>query len=211
MANNERKHSEGAMIPGFASFPMESGDTSRRQFLAGSVSGLSSAWVALHWPVIVEAHKHAREAASLQAKLEFFSPEEAREVEAIAAQIIPTDETPSAREAGVIYFIDRALTTFDRDRQAVYREGVPMVQSRVTELFLGSRFSGLSDTQQIQVLTAIEKTEFFETVRVHTVMGFLSDPSYGGNRDQQGWKLIGFEQRPSFKPPFGYYDSEGRK
>ena len=28
------------------------------------------------------------------------------------AQIVPSDDTPGAREAGVIYFIDRALATF---------------------------------------------------------------------------------------------------
>jgi gluconate 2-dehydrogenase gamma chain len=39
-------------------------------------------------------------------------------------------------------------------------------------------------------------------------MGFLADPSYGGNRGQVGWKLIGFEPKPAWKPPFGYYDAE---
>ena len=182
---------------------------SRRQFLIRSASGLSSAWLALHWPAVLEAHEHAREAAATSAKFGFFSPEDAAELDAMAAQIIPTDDSPGAREAGVIYFIDRALTTFDRERQPVYRDGLPMLQTRTAEKFPGAmRFSSLNEAQQIQLLTAIEQTEFFEAVRVHTIMGFLADPSYGGNRDQAGWKLIGFEQRPSFKPPFGYYDSE---
>jgi hypothetical protein len=37
-------------------------------------------------------------------------------------------------------------------------------------------------------------------------MGFFGNPSYGGNRDLVGWKLIGFEDRFQFEPPFGYYD-----
>ena len=37
------------------------------------------------------------------------SREEAAEFEAIAARILPTDETPGAREAGVIYFMDNVL------------------------------------------------------------------------------------------------------
>ena len=37
----------------------------------------------------------------------FFTPEQALEVEEMAAQIIPTDETPGAREARVVAFIDR--------------------------------------------------------------------------------------------------------
>ena len=33
-------------------------------------------------------------------------------------------------------------------------------------------------------------------------------PAYGGNRDGVGWKLIGFEDRHVFQPPFGYYDRD---
>lgn len=31
-----------------------------------------------------------------------------------------------------------------------------------------------------------------ETVRTHTLLGFLSDPKYGGNRNFVGWKLTGY-------------------
>ncbi len=37
-------------------------------------------------------------------------------------------------------------------------------------------------------------------------MGFLANPSWGGNREGAGWKAIGFEDRHVFQPPFGYYD-----
>jgi hypothetical protein len=33
-------------------------------------------------------------------------------------------------------------------------------------------------------------------------------PEYGGNREGLGWKLIGFEDRHIFEPPFGYYDRD---
>lgn len=189
----------------------ESMEASRRQFLLGTASGLGSAWFALHWPAVLQAHEHARQAAaSPNDKFEFFAPGEAAELDAVTAQIIPSGEgSPGAREAGVIYFIDRALMTFDRERQPVYKNGLSMLESRAREVFPGSEaFSKLATEQQVQLLTAIEKTDFFETVRVHTIMGFLADPSYGGNRDMVGWKLIGFEQKASWKPPFGYYDSE---
>src|SRR6266702_8122938 len=42
----------------------------------------------------------------------FFSPSEARTVDAIVAQIIPTDTTPGAREMGVARFIDHGLAGF---------------------------------------------------------------------------------------------------
>jgi gluconate 2-dehydrogenase gamma chain len=162
---------------------------------------------------VLEAHAHARRsAARAPGQFEFFSPDQAAEIEAMAAQIIPTDDTAGASEAGVIYFIDRALTTFDRERQSVYRQGLPLLQSRTGEMFPGSAtFSSLHSDQQIQLLTTIEGMDFFEVVHTHTIMGFLSDPEYGGNRDGVGWKLIGFEQKASFRPPFGYYDAEERR
>src|SRR6266446_4514931 len=65
---------------------MNIGEASRRQFLLGSVSGLSSAWLALRWPAILAAQEHAQraEASGRPAQFQFFSLEEAVEVEAIA-------------------------------------------------------------------------------------------------------------------------------
>ena len=190
---------------------MNIGEASRRQFLIGSFSGLSSAWLALRWPAILAAQEHAQRAAESgqAAQLEFFSPEEAAEIEAVAAQIIPTDDAPGAREAHVVHFIDRALVTFDREKQPVYTQGLKDLQHRTQEFFSSvNKFSSLTSAQQIQVLTAIEKTDFFELVRLHTIMGFLAKPEYGGNYNRAGWKLIGFEDQMTYQPPFGYYDAE---
>jgi gluconate 2-dehydrogenase subunit 3-like protein len=68
--------------------------------------------------------------------------------------------------------------------------------------------TALAAEQHDHLLGAIETTGFFNLLRTHTVLGFFGPPSYGGNRDQVGWKLIGFEDRASVQPPFGYYDAE---
>ena len=190
---------------------MNIGEASRRQFLLGSVSGLSSAWLALRWPAILAAQEHAQRAAASgqPAQLQFFSPEQAVEIEAVAAQIIPSDDAPGAREARVIHFIDRVLFTFDSDKQPAYTQGLKDLRQRTQVLFPSvNRFSSLTSAQQIQVLTAIERSDFFELVRQHTIIGFLAKPSYGGNQKQIGWKVIGFEDRMTNAPPFGYYDRE---
>ncbi len=193
---------------------MTTSDASRRQFLFGSVSGLSSVWLALRWPAILAAQEHAKraKASGLPTQFQFFSPEDAVEVEAMAAQVIPSDDAPGAREAHVIYFIDRVLATFDRDKQPAYTQGLKDLRHRTQELVSSvNRFSSLTTEQQIQLLSAIEKTDFFELVRLHTIMGYLSRPEYGGNYNQTGWKLIGFEDQMTYHPPFGYYDSEYNK
>src|SRR4029434_3758938 len=105
---------------------MDNQEIARRRFVTKSCAGISSAWVLANMPEILLAQEHAHHAALSEtpAKFEFFNPEQATEVEAIAAQIIPTDDTPGAREARVIYFIDRALVTFASDEREVLMKGL---------------------------------------------------------------------------------------
>jgi gluconate 2-dehydrogenase gamma chain len=149
---------------------------------------------------------HMREAES-PAKLEVLSADQAAEIEAAACRILPTDDTPGAREAGVIYFIDRALATFAADNRQDYEKGLPVLQAKMREMFPGTpRFSQATPDQQDAVLKALEGQPIFELILMHTVMGFLADPARGGNRGEVGWKLIGFDDSAAFAPPFGYYD-----
>jgi gluconate 2-dehydrogenase gamma chain len=137
------------------------------------------------------------------------SAADAAEVEALAAEIIPTTDTPGAREAGVIHFIDQALATFDADKRGDYSAGLAMVQQKRREMFPTSpSIAGLGAAERRSLLGAVESTPFFETLRTHTVTGFLANPEHGGNRNGVGWKLIGFESAHHFAPPFGHYDRE---
>jgi hypothetical protein len=203
--------------------------TSRRGFLSQSLTGISAAWISANWPAMLAAATHAHRAAqsASPAKFEFFSAEQAAEVDAISARIIPTTDTPGAREAGVVFFIDRALVTFAKDNQKVYTEGLPALHARVRELFpTMDKFSAATPEQQDQALESLDEQSggggrrpfrpgggaqsFFETLRVHVVMGFLIDPESDkrGNRDGAGWKVIGRENEHMFQPPFGYYDKD---
>jgi gluconate 2-dehydrogenase gamma chain len=203
-------------------------DLTRRNFLTRAGAGLSAVWFSAHWPALVAAAEHAHQVAksAAPAKFQFFSPEQAVEIDAITARIIPTDETPGAHEAGVVHFIDRALATFAVDDQKTYSDGLPALQARVRELFPTlEKFSSATTDQQDQVLRSFDDpsragarnsrrraavTSFFGTLRAHTVIGFLIDPdsASGGNRDGVGWKVIGRDREHMFQPPFGYYDKD---
>jgi gluconate 2-dehydrogenase gamma chain len=191
---------------------MDEQEILRRSLLVNSVRGLGAAWVASRWPGILAAQEHVeRTGWESPETFGFFSPEQAVEVEAVAAQIIPTDDTPGAREAHVIHFIDRALVTFERDEQPTYVQGLQELRAKTRELFPSAgNFSALRSTQQIEVLTAMEKSRFFNTVRNHTVIGFLASPMHGGNLNKVGWKLVGYNDSLNHKPPFGYYDAQAR-
>jgi gluconate 2-dehydrogenase gamma chain len=190
---------------------MSTGGKSRREFLLESLSGLSAAWVAANYSGILEAAEYARQApaAGQPAKFAFFTPDQAAEVDAMAAQIIPTDDTPGAREAKVVNFIDRALTTFEKEHQADYTKGLTDLATQTKQLFpSATKFSALTSEQQIQVLTAMEKSPFFNLVRTHTITGFFASPVHGGNQGKVGWKLVNYDDSLNFRPPFGYYDAQ---
>lgn len=201
-------------------------ELSRRTFLLRAGTSISAAWVSANWPALLSAAKHAHHAAQAAKppKLEFFTPEQAVEIDAISSRIIPTDELPGAHEAGVLYFIDRGLATFAAADQKTYREGLPELQARANEMFPGvQKFSAATPEQQDEVLHSFDESvpsarrpfrarpgaqSFFETLRQHTIAGFLIDPDYGGNDSGAGWKVIGREREHMFQAPFGYYDKD---
>jgi len=187
--------------------------TSRRAFLATSVAALAAAWIEADWPGIAAAGEYAEQAqqtarSGRPVALAAFSEAQAVELDAVVSKIIPSDETPGAHEAGIVYFIDRSVATFLGSSRAIYMQGFDELQAKTVQMFPGSnRFSALNATQQIQLLTAIETTPFFKMVRDHTVIGMFASPQHGGNHREAGWKLIGFENTLNFTPPFGYYDA----
>jgi gluconate 2-dehydrogenase gamma chain len=178
--------------------------------------------------VSAATHAHAVVASPDPAKFEFFMAEEAAEIEAMSSRIIPTDETPGAKEAGVVYFIDRALVTFAVDSQKDYRDGLADVKALLTEKFPAvKKFSAASPEIQDAVLEALNNAStkmtssrrnrpntsgqpFFETLRYHTIAGFLIAPDSDrrGNRDGVGWKVIGRDSEHMFQPPFGALDKD---
>jgi hypothetical protein len=182
----------------------------RRQFLFALSKMSASMLLATQWPQIAAAAHHAAEAAAAIAPtFGFLSPGEAADVEAITARILPGGETPGAQEANAAYFIDHALATFFADRAAVFRAGLQEFQGSFRAAYPAeTSFASASATEQIAFLTSVERSPFFDTVRTLTILGTLSSSRYGGNRENAGWKLMGFEDQHVFNPPFGYYDRD---
>src|SRR3979411_1261346 len=101
-------------------------DLSRRSFLSEMFTGVGSAGALGAVPQCAEAHAHAvRQLASPAKSFQFFTQAEATELAAVSEQIIPSDpDSPGAREAGAIYFIDYALSKLQPELQQLFREGL---------------------------------------------------------------------------------------
>jgi len=178
---------------------------SRRDFLLQSALYGGTLFVTLNVP-----RPHALAAAAASTKPVVLTPDQWKLVEAIAARIIPSDDEPGATEAGVVNFVDKALANEDKALLPVYKAGLAGIDAVAQKRFR-STFVALTPTEQDDVLLALEggkadgwpkgaknsigAADFFGAVRAHTIFGFLCDPSYGGNRDYVGWKVVGYPGR----------------
>ena len=188
---------------------MSSRSVSRRDFVrsTGALAGGSA--LRLTAPLVAAAAQAACTARDEDAAFTTLTSAEALTLEAVAARILPTTTTPGAREAGVIYFMDNVLG----DQLAYLLPDIrgllePFDAGAAERFSPAERFSDLSEADQDAWLTEQQQTPFFFLVRALTLMGFFAMSSYGGNRDNVGWKLIGFEGHVASQPPFGYYDAE---
>lgn len=172
---------------------------SRRQFVGVMAASIAATWIA--GPGRPEFASAGR----------VLTPAQLRDLDAIAALIIPTDGTPGAREARVVDFIDRGLASFAVDQRPLFEAGLADLNARVARRHPGAAsFADLGEADATALMRELdgEKSEFFEAVRVGTITGFLANPEYGGNSGKVGWRLIGFEDRFAWSAPFGWYDAD---
>jgi len=124
---------------------------------------------------------------------------EMRTLIAVVGRIVPADaDDGGAVGAGAHVYIDRALGHHLAKFRAAYAAGLAALRRQ--------GFADLPSARQDEVLGGFEAGSgnlggmasdaakgFFALVCRHTIEGLLSDPQYGGNRDEAGWKLIGYD------------------
>lgn len=113
----------------------------------------------------------------------FFTVPEYAMIERLTDIIIPTDDTPGAREAGVSEFID-LMVSRDPNLQQGFRTGLSWLNSR-SQNNSGKAFLSLTPDQQVTQLESLaykkkfrpgeeRGRKFFGLVREYTVMGFYT-------------------------------------
>jgi len=188
-------------------------ELTRRTFLQGSGTLVGSTLMRAGVPAFTAVSQAACSARDEGAAFENITDTEARELLAIASRILPTTDTPGAREAGVIWFFDKTYGSVFADYLAGDRNRLAEFQAGVAAAYPGARlFSDLDESDQDSYLTSRQDTEFFESVRFKTLAGVFGMNSWGGNQDDVGWKLVGMDGPPhAWSYPFGYYDAEYMK
>jgi gluconate 2-dehydrogenase gamma chain len=193
--------------------------TTRREFLvraligAGAVTGTEQPSTAEAQNALpAQAHAAERHGA-------FFNHDDAATIAAFAERLMPgAPGKPGARDAGVLNYIDLALSGAYADLQDFYRRGLAQLDAYCRKTYHGP-FVQLEAARQDEVIAALEagsateftwptSQEFFNTVRTHTMEGMFADPLYGGNKDFAGWRLVGF---PGAQPIYTATDMQNRQ
>jgi gluconate 2-dehydrogenase gamma chain len=135
----------------------------------------------------------------------FFTDAEAILVDAIAEQIIPSDEWPGGRDSGTTNFIDKQLAVPYKRYQVVYRKGLSAIQESCNTIYQ-KRFEELPWEEQTIFLEKMESglmkenawaggfdKEFFGLIRDHTLQSYYGSPIHGGNKNKLSYRMIGLD------------------
>jgi gluconate 2-dehydrogenase gamma chain len=190
---------------------MAAQDFTRREI----VRILGIAAVAAHSPAFARwayagAHPLAADEGRQGAEFvpQFFSATEFALIERLTELIIPSDDTPGAREAGVAEFVD-FMVAHDGEQQYDFRTGLTWLSAHSGRL-LGRPFLELTQAEQISLLEPLayrakyrdgeeDGREFFRRVRELTVMGFYT--SKIGYRELDNPALRLYSQSPACPHP----------
>jgi gluconate 2-dehydrogenase subunit 3-like protein len=114
----------------------------------------------------------------------FFNKHQYATITELASLIIPTDETPGAREAKVNEYIDLIVGESSFDVQKVFLEGLAWLDKTSKDRHK-KNFVDLSNAQQVGLLTEISKIKnpapheatqekFFKAIKDMTIDGFYT-------------------------------------
>jgi hypothetical protein len=134
----------------------------------------------------------------------FFTAPEYQMIERLSDIIIPTDQSPGAREAGVSEFID-LMVSRDTTLQQNFRSGLAWLDTH-SQKAMHSRFLKLQPASQTALLDSLAYKnkfrageepgrEFFNLIREYTVMGFYTSEIGLNELDFPGLKF--YAESPS--------------
>lgn len=198
----------------------DSDSLSRRKFIyiVTSFSFLSSFFPAsdLFSSWALEKKTPLRSQKLLKDKFKFFTPYQATVIEDVTALIIPSDKTPGAREAGVVFKIDNIVSEKKR-LQPLYSRGIEWFDFKAKNLFDKDSFLDLSQDEKIEIINVADKGKlssidsnipivdrdnlagilFFHNLVRLTLYTFYSSDI--------GWKAVGYNGPPQWKGNLDYH------
>ena len=168
---------------------------SRRQVVGGLLAGTAATGAAAWFFARNDNGEIVRKTASdVQEEVwhpAFLSESQVAAVAALADTIIPSDETPGARDARVHEYIDLALSVETTDKQRAFVSGLEWLEGLAKKRFK-RKIAQCTSKQHEELLTAIAEVpkgsdtpkvaeHFFKDLKGRTVIGYYTS--------EIGWKI----------------------
>lgn len=119
---------------------------------------------------------------------------------AVIDRLLPKDQDAGGVESGVPDYIDRMLQTEAMQQMKTnFVPGLAALDRRAQRMFQ-KPFAQCEPKQQDELIALFKNSpeksgeaRWYEMAIVLALEGYLGDPSYGGNKNEGGWKAVGFE------------------
>jgi len=152
----------------------------------------------------------------LKGKFKFFSPYQATVIEEVTSLIIPSDNSPGAREAGIVFAIDNSISENKR-LQTIYQKGIEWLDFKAKELTGRDSYLDLNQDERIEILKIADQyrsslsrraiapavdrenligNQFFKDVVRRTIDIFYTS--------DLGWKVVGYHGPPQWAGNLDY-------
>jgi len=152
----------------------------------------------------------------LKDKFKFFSPYQATVVEEVTSLIIPSDKSPGAREAGVVFEIDNSISENKR-LQTLYQKGIEWLDFKAKELSGRGSYLDLNQDERIEILNiaSSNKSSLYKEANIPRVdrNTTVGSPFFNNLVRQTldifytsdlGWKVVGYHGPPQWAGNLNY-------
>jgi len=152
----------------------------------------------------------------LKGKFKFLGPYQATVMEEVTSLIIPSDNSPGAREAGIVFAIDNSISEYNR-LQRLYQKGIEWLDLKARELAGRDSYLDLNQDERIEILniadqyrsslsgrgisSAVDRenligNQFFKDVVRRTIDIFYTS--------DLGWRVVGYHGPPQWAGNLDY-------
>ena len=152
----------------------------------------------------------------LKDKFKFFTPYQATVIEEVTSLIIPSDNSPGAREAGVVFVIDNSMSENNR-LQTLYLQGIEWLDLMSKMLSGENSFLDLNQDEMIEILNIADqkKSLLYKEANIPRVDRDKNIESlFFDNLVRQtfnifytsdlGWKVVGYHGPPQWAGNLNY-------
>jgi hypothetical protein len=154
-------------------------------------------------------------ADSIKGSFKFFNPHQAQVIEEVTSLIIPSDNSPGAREAGVVFEIDKTIVKNQRLKNS-YAKGIEALHLMAKQLVGKDSFLDLNQDEMIEILNiAYASKSLSSRGGTSTQYGSMLPGILLINHlirqtieifytSEVGWEVVGYQGPPQWKGNLGY-------